>query len=420
MDLEAVVGPPPVPPSLERTRALAALLGDPQDAYPVIHLTGTNGKGSTARMVTALLSAWGLRVGTYTSPDLGRVNERLAVAGRPIDDGALARVLAQVADAEPSLPERPTRFEVLTVAALAWFAEVAVDAAVVEVGLGGARDATNVVHGQVAVVTNVSLDHADVIGPTLADIASEKAGIVEPGAVLVLGETDPSLAAVFRSAGAAQAWERGTEFACEANRIAHGGRLLDLRTPGGRYPEVYLPLHGAHQGDNAACALAGAEAFFASPLPEEVVVNGFGAVRSPGRLEVVARSPLVLLDGAHNPAGARAAASALDEEFRAARRLVVIGVLAGRDPAELLSALQPSGIAMVVACQAPSPRALPSAVVAGAARQLGMTVEEVDVVADAVARARGLAGPEDLVLVTGSLSVVGAARRAVLGSEPSS
>ncbi len=395
---------------------LARLLGDPQDAYPVIHLTGTNGKGSTARMLTCLLSARGLRVGTYTSPDLERVNERLALAGRPIDDHDLCEVLARVADAASVMEDSPTRFEILTAAAFSWFADEAVDAAVVEVGLGGRRDATNIVHGRVAVVTNVALDHAEVIGPSLADIATEKAGIVEPGSTLVLGETEPALASIFRSAGAAQVWERHREFGCEANRVAHGGRLLDLRTPGARYPEVYLPLHGVHQGDNAACALAAAEAFFGAPLDPGVVTEAMAEVTSPGRMEVVGRRPLCLLDGAHNPAGARAAGATLDEEFGAIRRrVVVMGLLQGRDPVEMLEALGVPPLGAVVACRPPSPRAMPPAEVAAAARRLGVAAEVVDDPVAALARARARARSEDLVLVTGSLYVVGAVRAGLRG-----
>jgi dihydrofolate synthase/folylpolyglutamate synthase len=406
-------------PGLDRMWELVRLLGDPQDAYPVVHLTGTNGKGSTARMLTCLLSARGLRVGTYTSPDLERVNERLALAGRPIDDESLSEVLASVADAASVMEDPPSRFEILSAAAFSWFADEAVDAAVVEVGLGGRRDATNVVHGRVAAVTNVALDHAEVIGPTLADIAREKAGIVEPGSTLVLGETEPELASIFRAAGASQVWERGQEFGCEANRVAHGGRLLDLRTPGARYPGVYLPLHGAHQGDNAACALAAAEAFFGGPLHPDVVSEAMAEVTCPGRMEVVGRRPLLMLDGAHNPAGARAAGATLEEEFGAVRRRVlVMGLLQGRDPAEMFEALGLGRLGAVVACRPPSPRALPPVQVAAAARHLGVAAEVVEDPAAALARARALAGPEDLVLVTGSLYVVGAARASLLGHPP--
>jgi dihydrofolate synthase/folylpolyglutamate synthase len=216
---------------LDRIRRVTELMGDPQRACPVVHLTGTNGKGSTARMTTALLAAHGLSVGTYTSPHLERINERLSWNGEPIGDDDFADVVGAVAALEPLLEgERLTHFEILTAAAFRWFADIAVDVAVVEVGLGGRYDATNIADGSVAVVTNVDLDHAEVIGPTRHDIATEKAGIVKPGATLVLGEADPSLRAVF---DADRVWVRGEEFDCVGNRIAVGGRVLDLRTPGG-------------------------------------------------------------------------------------------------------------------------------------------------------------------------------------------
>ena len=225
-------------PSLDRMRALATLLGEPQTAYPVIHITGTNGKGSTAAMATSLLSARGLRVGTYTSPNLSRVNERISRNGEPIDDEAFTDVLDSLARIEPLMDEPPTRFELLTAAALTWFADEAVDVAVVEVGLGGTWDCTNVVHAAVAVVTNISYDHTEVLGPTLEDIARDKAGIFTAGCRPSWGRPIPTLVALFRQAateaGAEEFWARGIDFACTSNRLAVGGRLVDLRTPGRR------------------------------------------------------------------------------------------------------------------------------------------------------------------------------------------
>jgi dihydrofolate synthase/folylpolyglutamate synthase len=412
VNLEAIeTGRADATPTLERMRQLTELMGDPQRAYPVLHLTGTNGKGSTARLLTSLLGARGLRVGTYTSPHLERINERLTADGEPISDDELAEVLAAVAALEPLMERPPTWFEIVTAAAFRWFADVPVDVAVIEVGLGGTWDATNVADAQVAVVTNVSLDHVGILGPTLSDIAAEKAGIVKPDSVLVLGETDPALAAIFTRAAAAEVWERGSAFACEANRLAHGGRLLDLRTMGAEYSDAFLPLHGAHQGDNAAAALAAAEAFFGAPLPDDLVRVALRAVRNPGRMEVVGRRPLCLLDGAHNPAGAKAAGATLAEEFAGAdRRVVLLGLLGGRDPVEMLEALDPSHIVLVVACPPPSPRALPPAEVASAAAQMGLAVEVTSSVAEGVALARARADPEDMLLVTGSLYTVGAAR----------
>src|SRR5579883_1005715 len=215
-------------PTLDRMAAVAALLGDPQSAYPVVHITGTNGKGSSARMISALLAAHGLSVGVYTSPHLERINERMVWNGEPIDDDTLADALSALEPIEDHMGARLTHFEVLTAAALRWFADVAVDVAVLEVGLGGRWDATNIADGVVAVVTNIGLDHAEVIGPTRFEIAGEKSGIVKPGATLVLGETDPELAPIFDSAGAAVIWRRYEDFDAIRNRVAVGGRALDL------------------------------------------------------------------------------------------------------------------------------------------------------------------------------------------------
>jgi dihydrofolate synthase/folylpolyglutamate synthase len=407
-------------PSLDRIRALCDLLGDPQRACPAVHITGTNGKGSTARILSEILAANGLSVGTYTSPNLSRVNERIARNGLPIDDGELAEVLESLAQLEPLLPEGATRFELLTAAAFRWFADVAVDVAVVEVGLGGRWDATNVVDADVCVVTNVSYDHTDVLGPTLHDIAREKAGIIKPGCRLILGVDQPELVADFstvaESVGALQTWERGTEFDCESNVVAVGGRLLDLRTPGASYPDVFLALHGAHQGDNAAVALAAAEAFFDRSLAAEVVEQALGAVSVPGRLEVAGHDPLVVLDGAHNVAGARALASALIEEFPVGGpRVAVVGMLQGRDPAAIVEQLGRAGISTVVACAAPSPRAIEPAAIEAGSRAAGLSAVGARSVDDALRLARSLAADDGMVVVAGSLYVVAEARETLLG-----
>ena len=413
---EAIAAGRVAPPSLDRIRALTELMGDPQHASPVLHITGTNGKGSTARMLTSLLVERGLSVGTYTSPDLERVNERLAWNGEPISDGAFVEVVAAVAALEPMLDDPPSYFELLTAAAFRWFVDIAVDVSVLEVGLGGRWDATNVADAQVAVVTNVSYDHMEYLGSELADIATEKAGIVKPGSTLVLGETDPDIVPIFRGAGAAEVWERGRDFACASNRLAHGGRLVSLRTPGRAYDDVFLPVHGAHQGENAAIAVAAAEALFGAPLHEDVVADALAGVRIPGRLEIMTRRPLCILDGAHNPAGGRAAAAAVEEAFgETERRVLVVGMLQERDPAEMLDALSAASAQVVVACPPPSPRARPAEEVAAAARDLGVDTEVAGSVPEALARALAIAGPDDLVLVTGSLYVVGAARAALTG-----
>jgi dihydrofolate synthase/folylpolyglutamate synthase len=402
-------------PDLSRMRQLMEFMDEPQHHAPVLHLTGTNGKTSTARALTCLLSAKGLNVGTYTSPHLERINERLAVAGEPIADEALAELLSSIAALEPLLDRDShlTWFEILTAAAFRWFSDRPVDVSVIEVGLGGRWDATNVADATVAVVTNVGLDHMEFLGPTLADVAAEKAGIVKPGCSLVLGETRSELQAAFEAQGPATVWRRDRDFACERNLLAVGGRLLDLRTPGGLYRDVFLALHGRHQADNFVCALVAAEAFFGVPLEADVVAEAAASVRSPGRLEIVGRRPLVILDGAKNVDGALTATAAIDEEFSDVRsRVLVVGMLRGKDPGEMLRALGADRARLVVACPPPSPRAQPAAVVAEAARALGCEAEEAASVPEAVERALALADPDDLVLVTGSLYVVGAARSA--------
>jgi dihydrofolate synthase/folylpolyglutamate synthase len=409
-------------PTLDRMRELMGVLGDPQEAFPSVHLTGTNGKGSTAAMVTALLGARGLTAGTYTSPNLSRVNERIARNGEPIDDEALLDVLQTLARVEPLLAEPPTRFELLTAAALLWFADEAVDVGVIEVGLGGRWDSTNVVDGDVAVITNISYDHTEVLGPTLEDIAGDKAGIFKAGSRVVIGETDPGLVALLsgraREAGAEEVWVRGTDFGWTANRVAVGGRLVDLRTPGAAYGEVLVPLHGAHQGDNAACAVAAVEAFFGDPLGEDVVEEAFAHVRVPGRLEVIGRHPLVVVDGAHNVAGMLTLARSLIEEFAAEEETVaVVGMLSGRDPSAMLGALLTAGIRSVVTCAPATPRAMGAEVVAEAAAGLGMEVAVATSPAEALTVATTRAGPDGRVVVCGSLYVVADARAALVGDD---
>ena len=405
-------------PSLERIGALVRALGDPQSSYPIVHVTGTNGKGSTSRMTTAILQACGLSVGTYLSPHLERINERFLFDSIEITDDALVSVLGTVAEIERFLGLRATWFELVTAAAYAWFADMAAEVAVVEVGLGGRFDATNVGQADVAVVTNVELDHTQILGNTRESIAAEKAGIVKSGSHLVLGDEAASVCAIFEAeaeqVGARAIWQRGVEFGCSSNHLAVGGRLVDLWTPLGRFTEVHVPLHGAHQGDNAACAVAAAQAFLGTTIEEDVIVDAFSSVKVPGRLEVVHRHPLVVLDGAHNPAGAAAAGWALREDFAAARRVIVVmGCLRGRDPGELLAALGPKRVAAVVACRPPSPRAQEPARVVEAAKTLGLVAEESGTAAEAVERALEIADRDDLVLVTGSLYVVGAARTAL-------
>jgi dihydrofolate synthase/folylpolyglutamate synthase len=394
-------------------RELAAVLGDPQHQQPTVHITGTNGKGSVARMVTALLGAHDLSVGTYTSPHLETINERISRNGEPISDDALAAVLTDLAGLEQLLTHTPSYFELLTAAALRWFSDEAVGAAVVEVGLLGRWDATNVVDGVVSVLTNVGRDHTEGVGDWRREVAEEKAGIVKPGSTFVLGETDPALEPIFQATPAREIWRRDDDFGCTANRLAVGGRVLDLRTPGRSYDEVFLGLHGEHQGDNAAVALAAAEAFFDRPLDDDLVREAFAAVRNPGRFEVVSRDPLVVLDGAHNPDGAHALAATLDEGFTVlGDRRLVVGVLEGREPGELLDILGAAQALEVVCCAPHSPRALDPKALADEVAALGGTPRVVPDVEDALRHVLAASAADDAVVVTGSLYTVGAARAA--------
>jgi dihydrofolate synthase/folylpolyglutamate synthase len=416
VNYEAAAGGPPKAGSvgglsLDRMHALVDVLDHPQRQYPIVHITGTNGKGSTARMAAALLAETGLSVGVYSSPHLQRINERISRNGDPIDDDELADVLSDLRGLVDVAGVRPSYFELLTAAAFRWFADVAVDVAVIEVGMLGRYDATNVADGAVAVVTNVGPDHTDFREGWRSAIAAEKAGIVKPGSTLVLGETDPELHPIFADEGAAAVWDRGEDFGAEENLLAVGGRLLDLRTPSGVTEEVFLPLHGAYQGDNAACALAAVEALFGRPLAADVVRDAFAGVTAPGRFEIVGREPLVVLDGAHNPAGASTAAQTLADDFDVeGERILVVGMLAPRDPSSFLDGLDAADAHLVIACTPPSPRAVPAAEVATAAADLGVPAEVVPDVRRAVDRALNRASDADAVLVCGSLYTVGTAR----------
>jgi dihydrofolate synthase/folylpolyglutamate synthase len=409
------------PPDPARMRRLMHILGDPQRSYPVLHVTGTNGKTSTARALTTLLMAKGLSVGTFTSPHLEAVNERLMFNGTPVSDAELADLLSDLALLERMLgdgADRPTWFELLAAAGFRWFAERPVDAAVIEVGLGGRWDATNVADAQVAVVTNVGLDHLEFLGPTLADIAGEKAGIVKAGSTLVLSETRPDLVPIFEAERPARLVLRDRDFEVMSNDLAVGGRLISLRTPAAQYRDIYLALHGRHQAYNFLDAVVAAEEFFGAPIEADLLAEAAATVKSPGRLEVVARRPLIVLDGAKNVPGAEAMAVAIDEEFGEARsRIMVVGMLRGKDPGEMLQALGAPKARYVITCPPPSPRAQPADVVAKAALLLGVDAEPTASVAEALDRARELATDDDLIVVTGSLYVVGAARAAVTGRD---
>jgi len=412
-----------IEPSLDRIGALVDLLGQPQRAFPLVHITGTNGKTSTARMVDALLREHGLRTGRYTSPHLQSITERICLDGVPLDPGAFAARYAEIAPyldvVDHDQPYPLSFFEVLTAMAFAAFADAPIDAGVIEVGLGGRWDATNVADAAVAVLTSIDLDHTRLLGSTVSAIAAEKAGIVKPGATVVLGDQEESVAVVVLKRAAevgAVPLRAGLDFAITRRSIALGGQLFDLRGAAGEYPEIYLPLHGAHQAANAACALVAVESFLGRALDPDLVRSGFARADSPGRLEVVRRSPTVLIDGAHNPAGARALARALAEAFGFARLVGVLAVLADKDARGLLEALEPVLDALVLTRNS-SPRALPAGDLAGIAREVFdpkpvVVVDRLDAALDAAARiADESPDPGGTgIVVTGSVITAGEAR----------
>lgn len=400
--------------SVDPMRAVVEAMGDPHVSYPVVHVTGTNGKGSTVRMISTLLETMGLRVGTYLSPHVRDVTERIQVSGEQISEDDFGSVIGATALAGRHLDLALTWFETATAAALYHFADVAVDVAVIEVGMLGRFDATNVVDGQVAVVTNVGRDHTDGQGEWRLRIAEEKAGIVKSGSTLVLGENDPELRSAFSAEEPAETIVRGSDFDVAADQLAVGGRLIEIFTPFGRHEDVFLSLHGSHQADNAAVAVAAAEAFFAAELPGEVVRESLGSMKIPGRFEIIRTHPLVVIDGAHNPDGARAAAETLESDFSpTGNRYYVIGMQDGRDPVAVLEALHAASADLVIACTAPTARGIPADEIAAAADKLGASVETVTDVGDAVSRALALADEDSVIGIFGSFTVLAAAADAV-------
>lgn len=399
--------------SLEPMLELMAALGDPHEAFRVVHITGTNGKGSTARYISALLQATDLSVGTYTSPNIEAINERLSWGGSPISNEAFGEVIGLLAGVVPLLSQTPSRFELLTAAAFAWFADLGVDVAVVEVGLLGRYDATNVVTGDVAVVTNIGKDHTTGGEGWEFEVASEKAGIIKPTSHAILGSPMGDLEPIFAAEGPAELWTAGSEFYLEANELAVGGRVIDLVTPGARYEQLFIPFYGAHQGDNLATAVAAVEAFFGRPTELELIEFALTTVELPARFEVVSHDPIIILDGAHNPDGARAASATLTEAFaRIGSWVLVVGMLSGKDPAEMLEALGASEFDAVICCQPDWSRAIPAEQIATAATRMGLSTEIVHSPVDALMRAVAVTADDDLILVAGSLYVVGELRAA--------
>ena len=434
-----------IEPSLDRIEMLMDLLGHPERSFDVIHIAGTNGKSSTARMVDSLLRAFHRRVGLVTSPHLQRVTERIGIDGQPIHPRDYVRIwheikpFVEMVDAQSDVPM--SKFEVLVGLSYAAFADAPVDVAVVEVGLGGRWDATNVVNADVSVITPVGLDHTDYLGDTLAEITGEKAGIIKPREdaddpltpnenIVVIAEQDSEAMrvilqqAVDVEAGVARS---GSEFAALESRIAVGGQQVNIQGLGGLYEDIFLPLHGEHQAKNAAVALAAVEAFFGAsaghPLDVATVRNGFAQAISPGRLERVRTSPTTFIDAAHNPHGAKALGAALDRDFDFARLIGVLSIFADKDATGILTALEPY-LTEVVITQNSSPRALDAYDLAETARDIfgEERVHVADNLPGAYAQAVELAEDAEVqsgsgIIITGSVVTAGDAR-AMFGKEP--
>ncbi|KRE82630.1 bifunctional folylpolyglutamate synthase/dihydrofolate synthase [Arthrobacter sp. Soil764] len=409
------------------------VLGEPNKAFPIIHVTGTNGKTSTSRMIESVLRAHGLSTGRYTSPHLSKVTERISIDGHPVSDETFVRIwdeirpYLQIVDSELEAEGQPrlTYFECLTILGFAIFADQPVNVAIIEVGLGGITDATNVGDGQVSVVTPISLDHTELLGDTTEDIAHEKAGIIKPGGYLISAAQPLDAAQVLlekaKEVGVPFRFE-GVEFGVESRTVAVGGQMVTIQGIAGRYPDLLVPLHGAHQAQNAAVAVAALEAFFGGEkeLDLEVLQEGFAEVTSPGRLEVVRTAPTIIVDAAHNPDGIKASAAALQEAFTFTRLVPVVGVLKEKDAEEILREIRESlGDMAVEYCftQSNSPRAVPAAELAELAIDLGFGEDNVhvaekldDALEWAVERAEANDDLSGGVLVTGSITLVAEAR----------
>ncbi|HEY1530791.1 MAG TPA: Mur ligase family protein [Galbitalea sp.] len=423
-ELLARVGESAPQPRLDATRRAAELLGDPQRSYPVVHITGTNGKTSTSRMIESILRAHGLRTGMLTSPHLERVNERIVIDGQPISNAAFVsnwqdiRPFLDITDAELELSDKPplSFFEALTLLAFAAFADAPVDVVVLEVGMGGEWDSTNVADGQVAVFTPVALDHMARLGNTVAEIARTKSGIIKPAAAVVSAAQQPeALAELKRAAELTESTlaVAGIEFELVSDTVAVGGQVITVKGLAGTYPDLFLPLFGDYQAANAALAIAAVESFIGGgslALNQDVLAEGLATVTSPGRLQVVGNEPTVVVDAAHNPHGAAALAEALGEYFTFDSVTAVLGILGDKDAAGILNALK-GVVDEVIITQSTSDRAIPAAELAAIASSIlgapRVRVEPSLTAALELARAHAEKTENGAVLVTGSITLVG-------------
>ena len=414
-----------VAPSLSRIAAVMDLMGDPQRSFPVIQMAGTNGKGSTAIMIDALLRAAGLRVGRFASPHLSDVRERIVIDGEAISEERFGEVWREFEPFAAMVDEQQldgvdlTFFEVITGMAYVAFADAPVDVAVVEVGLGGRWDATSVMEPKVSVVCPIGLDHTHILGDTIDQVAAEKAGIIKEGSVAVLAGQDPAAAQVLLARAVevgAEVKAEGPDFGLLSRQVAVGGQLLRIDTAGGPVADVFLPLFGEHMARNAALAVAAVEAFLGGkPLAPDIINEGLGAVEAPARLELVKTSPAIVLDTAHNAQAARATIDAVTESFAFSPLVGVVAMMADKDSASVLQIFAEQMDEVVITRTSNSPRARTVEDLASEAEEIwpNAKVHRVELMADAIELAATLAdaaGTHSGVLVAGSVIAVGEAR----------
>ena len=408
-------------PRLEPTRRAVELLGDPQKSYRVIHITGTNGKTTTTRIIERILRELGLRTGRFTSPHLVRLNERMAIDGEPVGDQQMAEVWADIepilalvdAELEADGDTKLTFFEALAVLGFAVFADAPVDVLVLEVGMGGEWDSTNVADGDVAVFTPISIDHAERLGNTVAEIAKTKSGIIKPGAIVV-SSAQPVEALEVIEAKSASIAERiavyGRDFEVLDVELDAAGQRFSVKTLTSEYRDLFLPLHGEYQAENAALAISAVEAFFGASnrLFDDVLRVAIADSTSPGRLQVVSRSPLTILDAAHNPGGAEVLARAMKKSFGAPETVAVVSILADKDATALLEALDETAKTFIIT-QSSSPRAIPVEELAQLARNVlgAERVKTAESALTAMTLARREVADNGAILVTGSITLVG-------------
>ena len=399
--------------SLAAMSELVECMGEPHKDLRAIHVTGTNGKGSVVSMTESLLSSKGLRVGSYMSPHVDTIRERFTLAGSQITEEIFSEIIFDVSQYVESHELEPSYFELLTAAAILLFSNEGVDAAVVEVGILGRFDATNVLEGEVAVITNIGKDHTDGSEGWRRSIAAEKAGIIVESKPLLLGNPEEDVFDLFEAENPDPIFQYGKDFSVEDSLPAVGGQVINVKGIFGHYEEIFLPLYGNRQAENAALSLATAEVFLEGPIPEEVVESAFGELVIPGRLEILSRRPVILVDGAHNKDSANHLAETINDVFPESRRILILGTLEPHSPEEIFTELKTISPELVIVCAAPSPRAINPNELEKVAMRLGLEVERAENPYEATLKALRIGDEEDLIVAAGSFYNISEVRRAV-------